>query len=92
MPLERVSIEVTNRCAKACAFCYNHSLPGGGTRWTPRPGQLDAGALTPVPPVDTHYLMFQLQLADGQRVDLVIERDHPAVMREAFDLLDALLQ
>jgi MoaA/NifB/PqqE/SkfB family radical SAM enzyme len=35
MPLERVSIEVTNRCAKACDFCYNHSLPGGGTRWTP---------------------------------------------------------
>jgi MoaA/NifB/PqqE/SkfB family radical SAM enzyme len=35
MPLERVSVEVTNRCAKACDFCYNHSLPGGGTRWTP---------------------------------------------------------
>lgn len=35
MTLERVSIEVTNRCAKACDFCYNHSLPGGSTRWTP---------------------------------------------------------
>ena len=34
MALERVSIEVTNRCAKACEFCYNHSLPGGHTRWT----------------------------------------------------------
>jgi len=34
MSLERVSIEVTNRCAKACDFCYNHSLPGGATRWT----------------------------------------------------------
>jgi molybdenum cofactor biosynthesis enzyme MoaA len=33
--LDRVSIEVTNRCAKACWFCYNHSLPGGATRWTP---------------------------------------------------------
>jgi MoaA/NifB/PqqE/SkfB family radical SAM enzyme len=32
--LERVSIEVTNRCAKACDFCYSHSLPGGATRWT----------------------------------------------------------
>lgn len=32
--LERVSIEVTNRCAKACWFCYNHSQPGGGTQWT----------------------------------------------------------
>ena len=31
--LERVSIEVTNRCAKACWFCYTHSLPGGETRW-----------------------------------------------------------
>jgi MoaA/NifB/PqqE/SkfB family radical SAM enzyme len=31
---ERISIEVTNRCAKVCAFCYNHSLPEGDTRWT----------------------------------------------------------
>src|SRR5262245_17877985 len=35
MPLERISIEVTNRCAKACWFCYNHSLPEGSTRWRP---------------------------------------------------------
>ncbi len=34
MTLDRISIEVTNRCAKACWFCYNHSLPEGGTRWT----------------------------------------------------------
>jgi MoaA/NifB/PqqE/SkfB family radical SAM enzyme len=34
MPFERISIEVTNRCAKACAFCYTHSLPEGDTRWT----------------------------------------------------------
>src|SRR5258708_33211157 len=33
-PFERISIEVTNRCAKACSFCYNHSLPEGDTRWT----------------------------------------------------------
>jgi sulfatase maturation enzyme AslB (radical SAM superfamily) len=33
MPLELISIELTNRCAKACWFCYNHSLPEGGTRW-----------------------------------------------------------
>jgi sulfatase maturation enzyme AslB (radical SAM superfamily) len=32
--LDRISIEVTNRCAKACWFCYNHSLPEGGTSWT----------------------------------------------------------
>jgi hypothetical protein len=32
--LDRISIEVTNRCAKACWFCYNHSLPEGDTRWT----------------------------------------------------------
>ncbi len=31
--LERVSIELTNRCAKACWFCYNHSAPGGDTLW-----------------------------------------------------------
>lgn len=34
MTLDRISIEVTNRCAKACWFCYNHSLPEGETRWT----------------------------------------------------------
>ena len=34
MTLDRISIEVTNRCAKACWFCYNHSLPEGDTRWT----------------------------------------------------------
>ncbi|HEY7152717.1 MAG TPA: radical SAM protein [Gemmataceae bacterium] len=34
MTLDRISIEVTNRCAKACCFCYNHSLPEGDTRWT----------------------------------------------------------
>ena len=35
MTLELVSVEVTNRCAKACDFCYNDSRPGGATRWTP---------------------------------------------------------
>lgn len=34
MTLERISVEVTNRCAKACWFCYNHSQPGGATSWT----------------------------------------------------------
>jgi hypothetical protein len=34
MTLELLSIEVTNRCAKACAFCYNHSGPEGATEWT----------------------------------------------------------
>jgi hypothetical protein len=33
--LDRISIELTNRCAKACWFCYNHSQPGGDTCWTP---------------------------------------------------------
>jgi sulfatase maturation enzyme AslB (radical SAM superfamily) len=33
MPLELISIELTNRCTKACWFCYNHSLPEGETRW-----------------------------------------------------------
>jgi MoaA/NifB/PqqE/SkfB family radical SAM enzyme len=34
MSVELISIELTNRCAKACWFCYNHSLPEGDTRWT----------------------------------------------------------
>src|SRR5688572_12594177 len=32
--IERISIEVTNRCAKACWFCYNHSHPSGSEDWT----------------------------------------------------------
>lgn len=31
--IERLSIELTNRCGKACAFCYNASGPGGATVW-----------------------------------------------------------
>ncbi|MFN7971511.1 MAG: radical SAM protein [Acidobacteriota bacterium] len=34
MELERLSIELSNRCAKACAFCYSKSGPAGETRWT----------------------------------------------------------
>jgi sulfatase maturation enzyme AslB (radical SAM superfamily) len=34
MTLDRISIEVTNRCSKACWFCYNYSQPEGDTRWT----------------------------------------------------------
>jgi MoaA/NifB/PqqE/SkfB family radical SAM enzyme len=30
---ERISVELTNRCSKGCWFCYNHSGPGGNTRW-----------------------------------------------------------
>ncbi len=33
MQVERISIEVTNQCAKACWFCYNHSHPAGTTGW-----------------------------------------------------------
>ncbi len=32
--IERLSIELTNRCAKACWFCYNHSHAGGNEHWT----------------------------------------------------------
>lgn len=31
--LERISIELTNLCAKACSFCYNHSDPTGALAW-----------------------------------------------------------
>jgi MoaA/NifB/PqqE/SkfB family radical SAM enzyme len=34
MQLERISIELTNRCQKACWFCYNHSHPAGDEAWT----------------------------------------------------------
>jgi hypothetical protein len=42
MALERVSVELTNRCGKGCWFCYNASGPGGDTRWAP--GELVAFA------------------------------------------------
>src|SRR5262245_23307474 len=32
--LERISIELTNQCNKACWFCYNTSQPHGPTSWT----------------------------------------------------------
>lgn len=32
--IERLSVEVTQRCAKACAFCYSASGPAGGTTWS----------------------------------------------------------
>jgi MoaA/NifB/PqqE/SkfB family radical SAM enzyme len=32
--IERLSIELTNRCDKGCGFCYAGSSPGGGTEWT----------------------------------------------------------
>jgi MoaA/NifB/PqqE/SkfB family radical SAM enzyme len=32
--LDRLSIELTNRCAKGCWFCYNHSAPEGPSSWT----------------------------------------------------------
>lgn len=34
MPLERLSIELTNTCTKGCSFCYNQSNPRGQTLWT----------------------------------------------------------
>jgi sulfatase maturation enzyme AslB (radical SAM superfamily) len=32
--ISRLSIELTNRCSKGCAFCYNASNPEGSTAWT----------------------------------------------------------
>lgn len=34
MHVERISVELTNRCGKACWFCYNASRPDGPTGWT----------------------------------------------------------
>lgn len=33
MALDRISIELTNRCRKGCWFCYNSSNPHGDTSW-----------------------------------------------------------
>ncbi|MDR1737408.1 MAG: radical SAM protein [Candidatus Symbiothrix sp.] len=33
--LERLSIDLSNRCSKQCEFCYNHSSVSGSTLWLP---------------------------------------------------------
>src|SRR5262249_55129762 len=33
--VERVSIELTQRCKKSCWFCYSRSHPGGATEFRP---------------------------------------------------------
>lgn len=33
--LDRISLELTNRCTKACSFCYNASDPAGRSLWDP---------------------------------------------------------
>jgi Radical SAM superfamily/4Fe-4S single cluster domain len=35
MAIERISLELTNRCSKHCHFCYNESRSTGNTVWTP---------------------------------------------------------
>jgi Predicted Fe-S oxidoreductases len=34
--LERLSIDLSNRCSKQCDFCYNHSHSAGSTIWMPQ--------------------------------------------------------
>ena len=34
MQIERLSIELSERCSKGCGFCYNGSNRGGDTAWT----------------------------------------------------------
>ncbi|MFO0940005.1 MAG: radical SAM protein [Pirellulales bacterium] len=33
--IQRLSVELTNRCSKGCSFCYNQSNELGGTKWLP---------------------------------------------------------
>lgn len=41
--MQRLSIEVTDRCDRACAFCYAHARPDGARAW--EPGELVAFVL-----------------------------------------------
>jgi len=34
--LQRLSIDLSNRCGKACDFCYNGSFAGGNVVWQPQ--------------------------------------------------------
>ena len=60
-----------------------------GTLWVPRPPFTPAES--PMPSVQTHFLAFQLQASQGEHRTLVIERDHPIVMLEAYSVLETLL-
>lgn len=62
----------------------------GGMMWTPRPGTPPAD-ITLGPPVDTHYASFQIQGGDSAVYDLAIEREHPLVLREGYEILLGLL-
>jgi MoaA/NifB/PqqE/SkfB family radical SAM enzyme len=36
LEIERISLELSNVCQKACSFCYSVSSPGGSSSWTPQ--------------------------------------------------------
>ena len=62
----------------------------GGILWIPK-AALVARVTPPEPPVATHYLAFQIRSDYDTVRNLAIQRDHPLVMQEAYDLLARLL-
>jgi hypothetical protein len=62
----------------------------GGMLWTPKPGAAPAD-IASGPPVDTHYASFQIRGKGNNVYDLSVERDHPGVLREGYDVLSQLL-
>ncbi|MEI6714367.1 MAG: hypothetical protein WCO60_11490 [Verrucomicrobiota bacterium] len=56
--------------------------------WTPR----EAGQLPGIDIKQTHYLAFQIRLNGPESRNLVIERDHPKVLKEGYKLIEALLR
>lgn len=62
----------------------------GGMMWTPRPG-MPPVEIALGPPVDTHYASFQIRGGDRAVYDLAVEREHPLVLREGYEILSSLL-
>lgn len=62
----------------------------GGILWTPKSMGTKPGDIS-TPPVDTHYLSFQIRGKDNRVHNFALERDHPLVLGEGYDVLSRLL-
>ena len=62
----------------------------GGMLWTPKQSAVPAD-IASGPPVDTHYTSFQISGKCNAVHDLSVERDHPRILREGYDVLSQLL-
>jgi len=69
------------------------SMDFDGRLFLPREGgKIEATLEAALFPWRTGYLVFQINLGEGRFYHLNIERDHDAIMQEAYSVLDAVLR